>query len=185
MRIFGDSEEDDTANLRSENKINPRANAHSKIFYIQIAFTLITLILGSRALLSSHIPFFSWLPALLLLFDSTLAFASLLYLDFTRENTTCYLRLVLSLVVLRLSCSVILVAELFLPHSDPTVSIPLIIVSIVHSAFTMLSSVQVHSLTYSNRDKLGEGDGIKMQQCLGSTNTLVTNVDDEVAVDLI
>ncbi|EFP02004.1 hypothetical protein CRE_22808 [Caenorhabditis remanei] len=132
-----------------------------------------------------HIPFFSWLPALLLLFDSTLAFASLLYLDFTRENTTCYLRLVLSLVVLRLSCSVILVAELFLPHSDPTVSIPLIIVSIIHSTFSMLSSVQVHSLSYSNRDKLSEGEGIKMQQCLGSTTTLVTNVDDEISVDLI
>uniref|UniRef100_A0A1I7UN63 Transmembrane protein n=1 Tax=Caenorhabditis tropicalis TaxID=1561998 RepID=A0A1I7UN63_9PELO len=185
MRIFGDSEDDDSTKIRTEKTKSPRANAHAKIFYSQIGFTLITVILGSRALLSSHIPFFSWLPALLLLFDSTLAFASLLYLDFSKENTTCYLRLVLSLVVLRISCSIILVAELFLPHSDPTVSIPLIIVSLVHSTFSLLSSVQVHSLTYANRDKLSEEEGIKLQPCLGSTTTLVTNVDDEVSVELI
>ncbi|ULT90946.1 hypothetical protein L5515_008755 [Caenorhabditis briggsae] len=184
MRIFGSSK-DDTTKLRPE--INPRANAHSKIFYSQVAFTLTTFILGFRALLSNHIPFFSWLPALLLIFDSTLAFASLLYLDFTQENTTCYLRLVLSLVILRLSCTVVLVAELFLPHSDPTVSIPLIILSVVHSTFSLLSSVQVHSLSYSNRDKLRgeEEDGIHLQTRMGSTNTLVTNVDDEISVDLI
>ncbi|CAP36630.2 Protein CBG19365 [Caenorhabditis briggsae] len=166
MRIFGSSK-DDTTKLRPE--INPRANAHSKIFYSQVAFTLTTFILGFRALLSNHIPFFSWLPALLLIFDSTLAFASLLYLDF------------------RLSCTVVLVAELFLPHSDPTVSIPLIILSVVHSTFSLLSSVQVHSLSYSNRDKLRgeEEDGIHLQTRMGSTNTLVTNVDDEISVDLI
>ncbi|CAE17845.1 uncharacterized protein CELE_F58E6.11 [Caenorhabditis elegans] len=188
MQIFESLNEDDTIKLRSETTTsNSKANAHAKIFYSQIGFTVITFILGSRALLSSHIPFFSWLPALLLLFDSTLAFASLLYLDFSRENTTCYLRLVLSLVILRLSCSVVLVAELFLPHSDPTVSIPLIIVSIVHSAFSLLSSVQVHSLSFSNREKIAEDleDAIKMQPYLGSTTTLVTNLDDEVHVDLI
>uniref|UniRef100_A0A8R1DWA5 Transmembrane protein n=1 Tax=Caenorhabditis japonica TaxID=281687 RepID=A0A8R1DWA5_CAEJA len=159
--------------------VNPRTAAHAKIFYIQVAFTLLTFALGARALLSSHIPFFSWLPALLLLFDATLAFASLLYLDFTRENTPSYLRLVLSLVVLRLSCTVILIAELFLPHSDPAVSIPLIIVSVIHSLFSLLSAVHVHSLSYTNRENLDEGrSGMKMEKCMGSTSTLVTNVDD-------
>ncbi|CAI2354635.1 unnamed protein product [Caenorhabditis sp. 36 PRJEB53466] len=190
MRILDleseESDEKEKEKRRKDEANNPRAAAHAKIFYAQIAFTIFTFVLGARALLSSHIPFFSWLPALLLLFDATLAFASLLYLDFTRENTTAYLRLVLSLVILRLSCSVILVAELFLPHSDPTISVPLIIISIVHSAFSLLSSVQVHSLTYANREKVG----LEAIQCiaLGSMNTLVTNVEEEeedVILDLI
>ncbi|CAB3397724.1 unnamed protein product [Caenorhabditis bovis] len=147
---------DETLQLTS----NPRTLAHAKIFYLQILFAICTFIFGSRAILTPHIPFFAWLPGLLLLFDSTLAFASLLYLDF------------------RFSCAFVLFAELFLPHSDPTISVPLIFVALLHCTFSVLSAAQVHNLTNSGRDStlhLAEPD--KMQ--LGSMTTLVTNIDDE------
>ncbi|CAB3397723.1 unnamed protein product [Caenorhabditis bovis] len=165
---------DETLQLTS----NPRTLAHAKIFYLQILFAICTFIFGSRAILTPHIPFFAWLPGLLLLFDSTLAFASLLYLDFSRENTVSYLRLSLSLIIFRFSCAFVLFAELFLPHSDPTISVPLIFVALLHCTFSVLSAAQVHNLTNSGRDStlhLAEPD--KMQ--LGSMTTLVTNIDDE------
>ncbi|CAI5451407.1 unnamed protein product [Caenorhabditis angaria] len=153
-----------------------RARLHAKVFYGQIFFTTCTFILGARALFTRHIPFFAWLPALLLLFDSVLAFASLLYLDFNRQNTTSFLRLILSLIVFRFGCSIILIAELFLPHSDPSVSIPLSVLAVIHSIFNLSSSIQIYHLT---NIQPSEEISIKMQNCANSssTNTLMTDVE--------
>ncbi|CAJ0586510.1 unnamed protein product, partial [Mesorhabditis spiculigera] len=170
------------------------------VFYLELIFVVLGLVLGSLALLISRPPLFLWLPSVFLLLGAALSLASLVYLNRGyysngASNLTLYALISLLLIVLRIICGGLLLLALFSPHSHPPITVPLFGITILHIifAFYAIGKVTAYRSRLAKKAAAAHGrhgnTGIEEIQVSHlassynllsrSSNTLCTVLDDQ------
>ncbi|CAI4223035.1 unnamed protein product [Auanema sp. JU1783] len=184
----------------TKRKSKPPLNS---IFYTELLFILIGVLLGGFGLLQPHISLLLWLPCLLILCSSCGSLSALIYLNKgvawrSSQSLLRFMLLTLLMVLFRIVCSCILIVGNFFPHSKPIISLTLAGVTFLHALYGLyaISKTTTHRTGIDKRinikdtrksNQIEEIAVISLgnSQLLSSQTTLFTTLDEAELVNYV